>query len=301
MVMGFVTLLGIMSTAEDSDYVVGIGQVKLAGGECWRWLLEACIHSGLLKKNRKKRHSLDAYTLIDDPDFIHIILKSEKDWANQQRAETRDPMLGGKVRRRDGDNCRYCGRRVRWRGKKGPSYGTLDHIDSRPLPDGTRPKATPETMVVACLSCNSSIGDKGGDDRPTPLDPPAVPHYGNTTLALLLEHRMLDGADGQRPYTTEDTAPSATTRKRPAKADTARPAASAPAKTGHRAASDESQNQSQTRKVDQTDSAGTGRDGTGSDPLLPPNPLPAQRRRKRSTRGGRTAQPSASNERNTDG
>lgn len=56
------------------------------------------------------------------------------------------------VRERDGDDCRYCWRKVLWGGRD-VNGGTFDHID----PMGP---ATLENLVVACRSCNSRKGQR---------------------------------------------------------------------------------------------------------------------------------------------
>jgi 5-methylcytosine-specific restriction endonuclease McrA len=62
-----------------------------------------------------------------------------------------NPELRHQVRQRDGDDCRYCGRTVRWNDRKGPNGGTYDHVD--PRGDNSL-----ENLVVACRSCNASKG-----------------------------------------------------------------------------------------------------------------------------------------------
>ena len=59
------------------------------------------------------------------------------------------------VRERDGDACRYCGKRVNWSDRRGPGGATYDHTD----PAGP---STAENLVVACRSCNSKKGISRG-------------------------------------------------------------------------------------------------------------------------------------------
>lgn len=67
---------------------------------------------------------------------------------NRKRDLYQDLALIKDVRARDGDSCRYCGRTVNWKDRKGQGGGTYDHID----PDGEN---TLENIVVCCRSCNS--------------------------------------------------------------------------------------------------------------------------------------------------
>jgi hypothetical protein len=301
MMFGFLCLLAASSTAHSTDYVVGIGNVQQAGAGHWRWLLDAACKSGLLKKHRRKVHGLDAYVLIDDPAFIHIRLKAEIDWENQQRSDTENLRISVPVRLRDGDLCRYCGVVVHWRGPtstKSGRKGTYDHLEPGKA-------ATVDTMVVACLSCNSEIRDKHGEDR-KPLQPvPAAPFYGSTTAKFLTMNGHptrptsaddLDAVSDPAPAGHRAASPA---RQRPAKADTAQagpPADSDPAPAGHRAAGTavkinsppESPTLATTPVVEESDPAGSGRDGTGNRPLLPNSVTGDLSRRRRSSRSSAT-------------
>jgi HNH endonuclease len=70
-----------------------------------------------------------------------------------KRTELRNPMILKAVRDRDGDWCRYCGRKVNWTDRRGTYGATYDHV----LPGLL--KGT-ENLVVACRSCNSSKRDR---------------------------------------------------------------------------------------------------------------------------------------------
>lgn len=63
----------------------------------------------------------------------------------------RDPELRQRIRDRDGDLCRYCGRDVDWKDRRGANGGTYDHVDPRKPNDF-------ENLVVACRSCNARKG-----------------------------------------------------------------------------------------------------------------------------------------------
>jgi len=76
-----------------------------------------------------------------------------------------DYELVHEVRERDGDHCRYCGKTVDWKDRRGKDGGTYDHID----PEG--PNA-PDNIVVCCRSCNSSKGARTPDEAQMPLVEP---------------------------------------------------------------------------------------------------------------------------------
>ncbi len=59
--------------------------------------------------------------------------------------------VAAQVKKRDGSRCRYCGQRVDWSNRRGPSGATYDHVDPRG-------PAAPENVVVACRKCNSFKG-----------------------------------------------------------------------------------------------------------------------------------------------
>lgn len=66
-----------------------------------------------------------------------------------KKIELRNPMILKAVRDRDGDWCRYCGRKVNWHDRRGTYGATYDHVIPGLL-------AGTENLVVACRSCNSA-------------------------------------------------------------------------------------------------------------------------------------------------
>jgi len=64
-----------------------------------------------------------------------------------------DDELVHAVRARDGDACRYCGKSVNWKDRRGADGGTYDHID----PDAAVENSV-DNVVVACRACNSAKG-----------------------------------------------------------------------------------------------------------------------------------------------
>lgn len=297
LMFGFVTLLATQSAAFTTDYIVTAGDVRRAGGGMHDWLLQAALTTGLLKKHRKKIHGVAAYKLVDEPEFLHIRLKDEVEWERQQRKDTLDLRLSVPVRHRDGDLCRYCGVIVHWRGRKSPRKATLDHTVPKDA-DGNRPAATIATLVVACLGCNSEMRDAAGEDRAPLLDPPTQPFYSEATAAWLTKNGR-PTAPTRADSDPDDTGPRAArdARQRPAQADPAQASpVSDPAQAGHRAAQGRPSSHAppgisgldSLNQVEERDSAGTGRDGSGNAPLGSsddPATPGAARRRKRSTRG----------------
>lgn len=79
------------------------------------------------------------------------VVLANRDSGKRRVALLRDAGLRQSIRDRDGDDCRYCGRTVEWKDRKGDRGGTYDHVD--PCVGNTL-----ENLVVCCRGCNSSKG-----------------------------------------------------------------------------------------------------------------------------------------------
>lgn len=182
---GFLWRLSMQSGAHLTDYVLDLGTIEMVGGPRTEQLLRHCTRHGLLTRVRTK-HGV-GYTLINDPDFIHLRLKAEVERERQQRADTQDVGLVVPIRKRDGDWCRWCGITVIWPGKKTKRSGEYDHIDPDGL--GDRP-TTVDEMFVACRGCNRARGGNRVEwDSSHVLRPaPAVPYYGPWTAQFLTDN-----------------------------------------------------------------------------------------------------------------
>lgn len=283
-VFGFVWRCSCQSAAHLTDYVVDAGTAYMLGGSRTDELIKLCERAGVFTPRTIK--GIRSWVLLQDPEFIHIQLAEEVRWGRQQRNDTRDPKIRVPVLRRDGDNCRWCGILVQWRGKKTNHTATLDHQ----VP-GTA--GTPETMVVACLGCNSGRGANTQlwDDNNTRRPAPTTPRYGKTTAEYLTNHGYPTTpnvlSDGTSPALAAgaDTAPSvrpATPRRDDA------PGA------GSRDTLDSLSTSDSDPQVVERGSAGSGRDGSGlgstrvgstwpsspADLHSPPSSSPPPRRRR---------------------
>ena len=72
------------------------------------------------------------------------------------KALHRDGELCRRIKTRDRNQCRYCGVRVDWSDRNGPTGGTYDHVD----PDGDNSELN---VVVACRQCNGRKRDRTPD------------------------------------------------------------------------------------------------------------------------------------------
>ena len=189
---GWINRCATSSAAFDRDYIVEVGTAKtLAGLTRYRELLDAALYCGIFEvKDIEEQGSMrPVLKLVEEEDLFHMILKSEKEREKNRQADNRKPERSGPVRKRDGDECRWCGVIVRFGNgaggdQKSARVGTIDHLDPRDL-DSSEP--TPfERLVVACKQCNSSRKDGATWDKP--LRPaPETPYYSKSTADWLLD------------------------------------------------------------------------------------------------------------------
>jgi 5-methylcytosine-specific restriction endonuclease McrA len=91
-------------------------------------------------------------------------VKARQAWDRNRKQLYNNQDLLHEIRARDGDSCRYCGRAVNWRDRRGDAGGTFDHV----IPRGGN---TAENVVVACRGCNSRKGKRTPDQASMPLLP----------------------------------------------------------------------------------------------------------------------------------
>lgn len=89
-------------------------------------------------------------------------------WRRKQ-ALKKDRSLCEAIVARDRGMCRYCGVRVNWQDRRGPSGGTYDHVD----PDGDNSLAN---VVVACRRCNGRKKDRTPHEAGIVLLPEPEPY-----------------------------------------------------------------------------------------------------------------------------
>lgn len=197
---GFVGRCATQAAAYEQDYIITVGTARHMAGSLARYnaLIAAAKYCGYLSEVQVEidGEQRKAFKLVEDNDLFHMILKAEREWNNQRKRDTRDTALTSKVRARDGDACRYCGKSVAWGDTKSGRGATYDHIN--PGQGGTV-----DTLVVCCRECNGRRGDDPDSAWKT-LPVPVEPLYGPATVAFLEKH----GALVQPSYTrTPTTAP----------------------------------------------------------------------------------------------
>ena len=186
-VRGFIWTLSSTSAGFLTDYVLNMGVVYQAAGSAERAerLVTVCCRAGLME--RVDVDGMPGVKLVEDPDFVHIRKKDEVEWDRQRKRDNSDPNLKGPVLLRDGDWCRYCRHEVHWTGRMSNRKATLDHLSP-----GT--PGTVDTLVVACVTCNSARQDDedGEWTRAHPLlPPPKRPVYGPWTRHYLTKRGLL--------------------------------------------------------------------------------------------------------------
>lgn len=307
---GFLLRISTLSAGHKTDYVVDAGTAHMIGGARTEALLKLLVKAGLLTAQRQG--GLRSWTILADPEFLHIRTRAELEAEARYRNELRDDALLVGLRRRDGDNCRWCGIYVQWLGRKGQQHAEPDHLEGSDVP------GTVENMVIACRRCNRARGaDQTAWESTHKLLPvPTNPQYGEATAAHLTKNGY-----PTEPTIRSDQAPAHTaaadpapTRVRPA-APHSDPAALAAARTPLPSESDPTRPETwgppkntprntpgnDIPRSDGTASAGSGRDGSGTSsgtspglagdvPAPPPTspPVPRRRRGRRGAGSSRT-------------
>ena len=182
---GQVLALAVEAAAFKTDYVVERGSIlKFTGtpDAAQKFIADATF-CGYLTGEVPLDDGRIAYRLVEDEDLFHMRLREEIDWENRRRNDTRNGALIVPIRARDGDACRWCGNVVYWGNQKGGRGATYDHLNP-----GV-PAETPEDMVVACRSCNSSRKDNAGWAVDL-LPAPSRPYFSAKSAAWLTENGM---------------------------------------------------------------------------------------------------------------
>ena len=180
---GQVLALAVEAAAFKTDYVVERGSIlKFTGSpDAADKFIADAMFCGYLTDQVPLEDGRIAYRLVDDEDLFHMRLREEIDWENRRRNDTRNGALIVPIRARDGDACRWCGHVVYWGNQKGGRGATYDHLNP-----GV-PAETPEDMVVACRSCNSSRKDNAGWAVDL-LPAPKTPYFSARSAAWLTEN-----------------------------------------------------------------------------------------------------------------
>lgn len=292
-VRGFLYACATQSGGHTTDYLIDPGTAALFGGTRTRKLVGWCVATGLLTPTDVG--GIEHWLIINDPEFIHIRTKAELEWERQRSADNANLALIVPVRLRDGDNCRYCGLQVQWRGRKSARSAEYDHRTP-----GVAAR-TPDDLVVACRSCNGARQDNPDWDATHPLRPvPTNPMYGAITATFLTQNGHPSRPNLEPDATSTSSADTAAHPARSAAQRPAREATSTAAEGAHAAAESgaETPGNSTSDQVPgsgETGSTGSGRNGSvpvrlgdGSGRDGPGRRAPTSGQRRRGRRGGRS-------------
>lgn len=182
---GFITRCSTCAAAYETDYVITKGMVQTLAGSFARnqVLCRLALQVGIFTEMKDPRGRL-VYKLIEEEDLVHMVYKAERLWRNRQKNDNRNPKLTAPVRKRDGDECRWCGKVVNWNDRKSGKGGTYDHLNPG------HGAASPDEMVVCCFSCNAERRNDAPSWTKTLLDAPLDPYYSQETVIFLARQNI---------------------------------------------------------------------------------------------------------------
>ncbi|AQX70123.1 hypothetical protein [Corynebacterium stationis] len=168
---GVLAQLAATSAAHLTDGITEMGLLAQIAPGRERIVLEHLKKAGIAKELENEGH-LVIELILDDEEFLHIRRKEEVEQDRNRKKDQRTPGLYARVRVRDGDCCRWCGKSISWTSRSGYRAGTYDSTTNHK-------NSTIDTIFVACQPCNSARG--GGVDLSL-LPAPERPIYGKHTV-----------------------------------------------------------------------------------------------------------------------
>lgn len=178
--VGALAQLAIIAAAHMTDYWIGYGSLYQVAPGREDVMLEMLCGAGLLFQEEGPE-GYPALRLVDDRELFHMRSREEVELDRRRSRDKHNVDLLMKVRIRDGDQCRWCGGSVDWRDRRSGRRGTYDSLN------GHR-DSTPETLVVACYSCNSARGAGEVKELRDPPTPEEV-HYNKHSIAFINDSR----------------------------------------------------------------------------------------------------------------
>ena len=177
--LGLFIAMATSSAAHLTDYVVEPGLVGVLAPGREKLLLDVLRGAALVESFKDEEEGRWLYRLTNDSEFVHMRSRAEVEIDRDRSRDRRNPELTIPVRVRDGDECRWCGRTVKFADHKSRRGGTIDSLNSHK-------ESTIETLVVACRGCNSDRKD--GKPGFKLLAEPVVPHYEPSTIDFINNH-----------------------------------------------------------------------------------------------------------------
>ncbi|MHD0233621.1 HNH endonuclease [Corynebacterium diphtheriae] len=143
---GALVQLTTVSAAHLTDYIVEYGLMAQVAPGREKQLIDVLVDAGMLFRDEEDGRKV--LRIVDDNELLHNRSRDEVEIDRRRSADKRNPELIPAVRYRDGDQCRWCGRTVDWRDRKGGRAATIDSLNEHR-------NSTVDTLVVACKTCNS--------------------------------------------------------------------------------------------------------------------------------------------------
>ncbi|MHC9829378.1 HNH endonuclease [Corynebacterium diphtheriae] len=289
---GALVQLTTVSAAHLTDYIVEYGLMAQVAPGREKQLIDVLVDAGMLFRDEEDGRKV--LRIVDDNELLHNRSRDEVEIDRRRSADKRNPELIPAVRYRDGDQCRWCGRTVDWRDRKGGRAATIDSLNEHR-------NSTVDTLVVACKTCNSKRG-AGEELRLMPIPTREKVYYTDHTIdwinrsewaqheGIHLEPRQTRLDIGQQittpaaPSEQQQVGQAAAPLEAAARAHRAAPGVEAPP---HNHVDNETVKPSTDleqitdRWGDGSRSLGTGRDGNGQ-----AGTVANRRRRRRGRRGG---------------
>lgn len=158
-----------------------------------------------------------ALKLVEDKTLYHMISREAKEANNQHRNDTRKADVRARVKLRDGDNCRWCGKVVEFNDHRSSRAGTYsavsdlppEHLDHLHGKDPKGKPAKPDMIVVSCGPCNQSRQDDREGWTKQLLSVPDKPFYSVDTAAYIKRHLNIDvePSEHRTKYTLTEAPP----------------------------------------------------------------------------------------------
>ncbi|MCW2674814.1 MAG: hypothetical protein JWP14_3403 [Frankiales bacterium] len=175
-VYGLVSLCASWSASKLQDGWVPESQLRRVAGRDADLIGRSAVRAGFLSK-KERRDGDWGWWIVQDDLLFHIRSKAEIDAEKKYRSMLRNPDVYGPIRKRDGDQCRYCGVVVIWKDNKSARGGLLEHV----IPGE-------DDLVVACRGCNGIKGDNPPEAAGLTLQPPPrEPYYSDYSRNLLIK------------------------------------------------------------------------------------------------------------------
>lgn len=170
---GVLIQLAAVTAGHLTDCVVEFGLLAQVAPGREREILETLKKAGLAKEDTLDDH-LVIRLVLDDEEFIHARTRKEVETDRRRARDKRTPGLLARVRMRDGDRCRWCGKSVSWTNRSGHRSATYDSLTEHK-------DSTVDTLVISCGRCNSR---RGGGETLSLLNPPTRDQvlYGKETV-----------------------------------------------------------------------------------------------------------------------